>query len=387
MRDQPFSLRLPRSIVFGRGALAELPRLVRELEARRVCLVTDPGVRRAGWVDRVVALLEGEGLEAAVFDRVEAEPDIRSVDECAGLARDGGGRVFIGLGGGSALDVAKGAAIVAGHGGSVFDYLGVEAVPGPTAAKILIPTTAGTGSEVTPFAVFKDKAEAPEKSKKAIQSRFAVAEAALVDPELTLSCPPRVTAVTGMDALVHAVESYTSLKASPLTEELGLKALYLLGRNLLKAFANGANLEARYNMSLGSFYAGIGIANAGSGGVAALSYPVEGAYQVIHGIGNSLFLPYVLEYNSIADPGKIDRIAAALGLEAGGGREAVGRIKDLINHFLEVFGFPRRLRDLGAKKEDLPGLAEDALTRQRLLANNMRRLEYEDLLAICEMAF
>jgi len=387
MQDQPFSLRLPRSIVFGRGALAELPRLVRELEARRVCLVTDPGVRRAGWADRVLSLLEGEGLEAVVFDRVEAEPDIRSVDDCAGLTREGGGWVFIGLGGGSALDVAKGAAIVAGHGGSIFDYLGVEAVPGPTAAKILIPTTAGTGSEVTPFAVFKDKDEAPEKSKKAIQSKFVVAEAALVDPELTLSCPPRVTAVTGMDALVHAVESFTSLKAGPLTEELGLKALELLGRNILRAFGNGANLEARYNMSLGSFYAGIGIANAGSGGVAALSYPVEGAYKIIHGIGNALFLPHVLEYNSIAEPGKIDRIAAALGLESGGGREAVERIKDLINHFLEVFGFPRRLRDLGAKREDLPALAEDALTRQRLLANNMRRLEYEDLLAICEMAF
>lgn len=384
MDTRVFTFLTPSPIVFGYGALAQLPQVVREFEAKKVCIVSDKGVVEAGWTDKAKTVLEGTGLHAFVFDEVEPEPDIRSVDRCSDLAKKNGVEVLIGLGGGSAIDVAKGASIVMKHGKSIFDYLGVDHVPGRTIPKVLIPTTAGTGSEVTPFAIFKDK---KERRKTAIQSKYVVGEVAIVDPEISISCPPRVTAVCGMDAFTHAIESYTSINGGDLTEDLSLKAIQLIGENLLKAYANGNNRAARYNMSLGSLYAGLGIANAGSGAVGALSYPVEGTYNVIHGIGNSLLLPHVVKYNSVANYDKIINIAGALKLSFDDGRKATEQVIAFINALMEEFAFPKTLRALGAKKEDLKALADDGIKRERVLKNNMRKIQYEDAIRIYEMAF
>jgi len=384
MKNRIVSFRAPKEIIFGIGALKQLPQAVKDINAKNVCIVTDAGVKKAGWADALETLLKKEGINTYVFDEVLAEPSTRSIDKCAKFAMINEVKLFIGFGGGSSMDVAKGASIVATHGGSIFDYLGVDNVPGETMSKILIPTTAGTGSEVTPFAIFKDR---KKNVKTAVQSRYIISDIVLVDPEIIASCPPKVTAVCGMDALTHAIESYTSVYASVFTEHYSLKAINLIGNNLLKTYANGDNMEARRKMALGSLYAGYGIANAGSGIVGALSYPVEGKYNIIHGISNSLLLPYAIKFNSIADYEKIENVARELGLRFNSGKEATEKLIQFINELLKEFNFPRILRDVGAKENDIKELADDGITRQRVLKNNIRKIEYEDVIKFYKMAF
>ncbi len=379
-----FDFKLAGSTIFGTGSLSQLPKMLEELSSKSVCIVTDPGVAGAGILGKVNDILKGAKVKTVIFDKVEPEPDILSVNECAKLADKNEVDVFIGVGGGSPMDVAKGAAIVAKHGGSIFDYLGVDNVPGNTVTKILIPTTAGTGSEVTPFAIFKDKAK---NAKTAVQSKYIVADIALLDPSLTISCPPKVTAVCGMDALGHSIESFTSVNASPMTRPFTIEAIRLLGKYILPAFGNGDNLEARKAMVLGSHYAGIGIANAKSGAVGALSYPVEGKYHVIHGISNSLLMPAIFRYNAVADYEKFEDICDALELNYLPGKDAAEKVAQFITELTTIFKFPQRLRDIGAKKTDLKAFAEDAIGRQRILINNMRKLDLNDILNIYEAAF
>ncbi len=369
----------PGTIIFGNHSLTKLPQTVSALSAKSICLVTDPGVSKAGILDKALGVLREVKVDITVFDAVEVEPDIRSIDQCAETAMANRVDLFIGLGGGSPMDVLKGAAVVTQHGGSIFDYLGVDNVPGPTVTKILLPTTAGTGSEVTPFAVFKDK---EKQLKTAIQSRHVIGDMVIVDPLLTRTCPPKVTAVCGMDALVHAIESYTSVNAGPLSDLYSIQAIRMIGGNLLQAYTDGDNMEVRKYMSLGSLYAGFGIANAGSGAVAALSYPAEGMYGVIHGIGNAMMLPYVIAFNSMADYPKIEAIATALDLNFNSGKEATAAVVDFVKELNRMFGIPDKLGDIGAKQEDIKPLADDAVNRHRLLVNNMRKLDYGDIMKI-----
>lgn len=383
MAQDIYTFNTPGTIVFGNNALVKLPQAVADFSAKSISLVTDPGVSKAGLLDRALDVLKNVNADVTVFDAVEPEPDIRSIDQCAKASVEKKVDLFIGLGGGSPMDVLKGSAVVTTHGGSIFDYLGVDNVPGPTTPKILIPTTAGTGSEATPFAIFKDK---EKQAKTAIQSRHVIGDLVVIDPLLTRSCPPRVTAVCGMDALTHAIESYTSINASPMSEQYSLQAIRIIGRYLLEAYANGDNLEARNQMSLGSLYAGFGIGNAGSGAVGALSYPVEGMYRIIHGVGNALLLPYVIAYNSIADYSKMETMAAVLDLDFDSGKEATDAVVDFVCELNEIFQIPKTLSDLGAKKDDIKALADDAANRQRILINNMRKLDYNDIVNIYESA-
>ena len=384
MSKENFDFKLAGSTMFGNGSLSQLPQVLEELSSKSVCIVTDPGVAGTGILKNVTDLLKRTKVKVITFDKIEPEPDILSVNECAKLAGNNKVDVFIGLGGGSPMDVAKGASIVARYGGSIFDYLGVNNVPGSTVTKILIPTTAGTGSEVTPFAIFKDKAK---NTKTAIQSKYVVSDVALLDPSLTASCPPKVTAVCGMDALGHAIEAFTSVNASPMSDRFTIEAIRLLGRYILPAFGNGDNIEARKAMALGSHYAGIGIANAKSGAVGALSYPVEGKYHVIHGISNSLLMPAIFRYNAVADYEKFEDICGALGLNYSSGKDAAESVAQFITGLNTIFKFPQRLRDIGAKKTDLKTFAEDAFGRQRILINNMRKLDVNDIMSIYEAAF
>ena len=387
MTTKKFSFKLAGEILFGRGALADLPEMVKRLGGTSVCLVSDPGLAQAGWPDKTADLLKKAGLRTIEFNDVAQEPEITKVDACAELARTEGADLFVGLGGGSAMDTAKGAAVVAARGGTIFDYLGVEAVPGPGAPTIMIPTTGGTGSEVTPFAVFKDSAATrPEQKKKAMQSGQVVADGAIIDPELAATCPPSITASSGLDALVHAFESHTSIKAGPLTDLLTMEAFSLISQSLVRAWEDGADLEAREKMALGSLYAGAGIANAGSGGVGCLSYPVEGTYGVIHGVGNALLLPHVFAYNIHQDIDRAGPIAAALGLPGLRGEEAVGAVVEFISGLIDKFGLPKTLGQLGAKEDDLPAMAADAFSRKRLIDNNMRPLTEASIIDIYRAA-
>ncbi|MBC7105539.1 MAG: iron-containing alcohol dehydrogenase, partial [Firmicutes bacterium] len=282
-----FPFVMPGVCHVGPGALEHLGEELRRLRARKAMLVCDPGITEAGLAERVERVLKREGLDYEVFGGVEPEPSTENVEKAAEMVRGRGCDVLIGLGGGSSLDVAKGAAVLATCGGRIRDYLGTDLVPGPGLPTVLIPTTAGTGAEVTLNAIYTLK---DEGVKMGVVSRYLRAAVAIVDPELTLTCPPKVTAATGMDALVHAVESYTAVRATLHTDLYALKAVRLIGGALRRAVFAGHDREARAAMAWGSFLAGVSLANAGVGAVHALAYPLGGRFRVSHGVANGLLV-------------------------------------------------------------------------------------------------
>jgi len=301
---------MPGRLIFGQGALRELPAAVSRLGGQRVLLVTDPGLVKAGLCQTVVDLLVAAAVSPTVFSRVDPDPPIQNVLDCAAVAREARCDVVIGLGGGSAMDVAKVTAMLMGNPGDIRSYFGIDQVPQRGLPTVMIPTTAGTGSEVSPIAVLSDLSE---HSKKGIVSDHLYASLALVDPELTVGLPPNVTAFTGMDALTHAIEAYTNKFAQPFIDTLALEAIRLIGGHLPRAVQQGRDLAAREAMALGSLYGGLCLGAVNTAAVHALAYPLGGTFNVPHGVANSLLLPYVMRFNLPSQAAKFARIAAALG--------------------------------------------------------------------------
>ena len=271
-----------KKIAFGVGSFENLPDYLGELKSKRPLVVMDPVLAASGLKDRIYDLLEKKGLKITLFDKVEPEPPIELADAGAKMATKGKCDSVIGIGGGSAMDVAKAIAVLATNGGKAVDYLGLGKVPGPGLPKIMVPTTAGTGSEVTFTSVFVRK---NLKKKEGMNSPYLYPELAVLDPTLTLSLPPHPTATTGLDALCHAIESFTSITASPMSEMISLEAIILIAENLRTCVHDGQNLAAREKMLLGSLYAGLGLANAGVTAVHSLSYPLGGKYGVPPRVG------------------------------------------------------------------------------------------------------
>jgi len=364
-------------IVMGPGALAQLPDEVRLLKARKVLLVTDPGLVEAGVADRVRDLLDAAGIAHAVFSDVEPDPRYEIVLECLDTIRKEESDLVVALGGGSPMDIAKTAAMMARNEGPISQYFGVDLVPNPGLPTLMIPTTAGTGSEVTPIAILSDE---DEKLKKGIVSGYLFPHTAILDPELTLGLPPAITAATGMDALIHAIEAFTSVNACAMTDLLAFRAMELLYDNIRTAYANGANLEARSAMMEGSLLAGMAFANAGVTAVHAFAYPIGAEFHIPHGVANTLMLPHVMRFNVLGNVPKFAEIADAFGLvvsdldELGCAEEAVACIERLADD-LRV---PRRLSDFGVKDEDIERLAQGVMKVTRLLANNPRVIELQD---------
>jgi len=384
--DKIFSFTGAKKIVFGRGALQKLPEYIREFTASRPLIVMDKQLAATELKEQVAQLLQRNGLEGRIFDQVDPEPKLALADAGAKLAAKAKCDLVVGIGGGSAMDVAKAVAIVAGNKGKAVDYLGLNRVPGPGLPKIMIPTTAGTGSEVTFTSVFVR----PElKKKEGMNSPFLYPELALLDPLLTVSLPPGPTATTGIDALCHAIESYTSINASPMSELISLEAVTLIAANLRTAVHDGTNIAAREQMLLGSLYAGLGLANAGVTAVHSLSYPLGGKYGVPHGLANTLLLPHVMAYNLPGSLEKFADIAAAMGemVENVSLREAAYLAVEAVNALIEDCGVQTSLEDLGIEAEAFGELAEIALTVARPLANNPRPVTKEDAVAIYEDAF
>jgi alcohol dehydrogenase len=282
------------------------------------------------------------------------------------------------VGGGSSLDVAKGASIVATNGGKVLDYVGREMVPRAGIPKILIPTTAGTGSEVTWVFVVTDEAD---NDKKVIFSYYNLADVAIVDPLLTLSMPPKLTADTGMDALTHAVETYVSRTSTPFGDILALEAIRLIGENLPVAYAKAENVEARYNMSLGATVAGLAFGSGGVGAVHALAYVLDTEYHMSHGRTNAIMLPYVVDYNKTGNPAKYARIAQAMGEKTDGlsDYQAVERLVLRLHQLLADVGIPDKLSVYGISADDLPKLVAGGMKQSRLFVPNPRDLTEADV--------
>jgi len=381
-----FSFTGARKIIFGNGSFQQLPEQIRELQAKRPLIVLDKQLAATGMKDQVVELLKKSGMESQIFDKVDPEPKISLADEGAKLALKAKCDLVVGIGGGSAMDVAKAIAVLAANKGKAVDYLGLNKVPGPGLPKIMIPTTAGTGSEVTFTSVF---VRPDLKKKEGMNSPFLYPELALLDPLLTVSLPPGPTASTGIDALCHAIESYTSINASPLSELLSLEAIALIAENLRTAVHDGSNIAAREKMLLGSLYAGLGLANAGVTAVHSLSYPLGGKYGIPHGLANTVLLPHVMSYNISGAQEKFVDIAETMGemVEGLPLREAAYLAVEAVNALIEDCGIQTNLEDLGIKEDDFEEFAKIAMTIARPLANNPRQVTVEDAVAIYEDAF
>ncbi|HAJ26840.1 MAG TPA: alcohol dehydrogenase [Syntrophus sp. (in: bacteria)] len=381
-----FSFTGARKIVFGNGSFQQLPDHIRELQAKRPLIVLDKQLAATGMKEQVTELLKKSGMECQIFDKVDPEPKISLADEGAKLALKAKCDIIVGIGGGSAMDVAKAIAVLATNKGKAVDYLGLNKVPGPGLPKIMIPTTAGTGSEVTFTSVF---VRPDLKKKEGMNSPFLYPDLALLDPLLTVSLPPGPTASTGIDALCHAIESYTSINASPMSELLSLEAVALIAENLRTAVHDGSNIAAREKMLLGSLYAGLGLANAGVTAVHSLSYPLGGKYGIPHGLANTVLLPHVMSFNISGAQEKFVDIAEAMGEMVDGLplREAAYLAVEAVNALVEDCGIQTNLEDLGISEDDFEEMAKIAMTVARPLANNPRQVTPEDAVAIYEDAF
>lgn len=383
----PFTFNTSPSIRFGAGSLAELGELARGRMGGRIVLVTDPGMIRTGIVERALASLRAAGVEATVFSKVEADPPeaviLQAVEEAR--AADAGG--VVGLGGGSSLDTAKLVALLASGKEELKDVYGVGKAKGPRLPLVLVPTTSGTGSEVTPISIVTTGTN----EKMGVVSPVILSDVALLDPELTLGLPPHITAATGIDAMVHAIESYASASPNnnPVSRNLATQALSLMGSSLERAVHHGSDVEARSNMLLGSMLAGQSFANSPVAAVHALAYPIGGHFHVPHGLSNALVLPHVLRFNTKVAPQPYAELAPfafpdLAGLEGQARAEA---FCDAMADLSKRCGLQQRLRDMDIPEAILPKLASDAMNQTRLLVNNPRAVAEADALAIYRAAW
>ena len=381
-----FSFTGAKKIVFANGSLLTLSSHIKELHAQNPLVVIDKNLAKTDLLEKVANVLVPGGIKFTVYDKVEAEPPIELADEGAKIAIKNKCDIVIGIGGGSAMDVAKAIAVLATNKGSAVDYLGLNKVPKQGLPKIMIPTTAGTGSEVTFTAVFLRK---NLKKKEGMNSPYLYPELALLDPELTLSLPPVPTAQTGLDALCHAIESYTSVNSSPISEMFSLEAIALIAENLRACVHDGKSIVSRERMLLGSLYAGIGLANAGVTAVHSLSYPLGGKYGVGHGLANTMMLPAVMAFNLPAALEKFTDVAEAMGENVDGlpAREAAYLALEAVETLIEDCGIHATLAQFGIKEKDFPALADVALTVARPLENNPRKITKDDMIAIYAQAF
>ena len=381
-----FSFTGAKKIVFGRGSFDLLTEHIRELKGTRPIIVLDRNLAEAGFKDKVSDLLSKEKIKFILFDRVEAEPPLELADEGVGIALKGKCDLVVGIGGGSAMDVAKAIAVLTKNRGKATDYLGLNKVPGPGLPKIMIPTTAGTGSEVTFTAVF---VRHNLKKKEGMNSPYLYPDLAILDPLLTVTLPPHPTATTGIDALCHAIESYTSINASPMSELFSLEAIRLIAANLRTSVHDGGNAPAREQMLLGSLYAGLGLANAGVSAVHSLSYPLGGKYGVPHGLANTVMLPAVMAFNLPATLEKFAVIAQAMGemIDDLSPREAASLSVKAVEILIKDCGIHTTLKDLNIPENDFPELASVAMTVTRPLENNPRKVTPEDAIKIYGQAY
>jgi alcohol dehydrogenase class IV len=383
-----FTFNTTPSVVFENGAARGLGPLAGRRLGGAVLFVTDPGLRRLGLCDPALASLESAGIAVTVFDRVEADPSLATVMSAVEAGRSAGATGVVGFGGGSSLDVAKLAALLIGSNEDIDGAWGVGNAKGPRLPLVLVPTTAGTGSEVTPVSIIT----VGEEEKRGVSSPLILPDLAVLDPELTLGLPPAITAATGIDAMVHAIEAYASKNANnnPLSRSLAKQALRLLGANIETAVNDGRDIAARGAMLLGSMLAGQAFANSPVAAVHALAYPIGGTFHVPHGLSNALVLPHVLRFNAPDAAHLYAEIAADafphLSREEGTQGRCAAFIEALADLSARV-GLQPRLRDVGIGEEHLAKMAADAMKQQRLLVNNPRPVAEADALAIYRAAW
>jgi alcohol dehydrogenase class IV len=375
----PFVFNTTKSVVFENGAALRLAELAGGLLGQNCLLITDPGLRALGLCDPAIAALETAGHTVTIFDAVEADPSRETLMQAVEAGRAAGATGVIGFGGGSSQDVAKLVALLLGSNEDLDSAWGVAQAKGPRLPLVLIPTTAGTGSEVTPVSIITVGAE----EKRGVSSPVILPDMAILDAELTLGLPAHITAATGIDAMVHAIEAYASKNANnnPVSKLLAREALRLLGANIEAVVADGSNLEARGAMLLGSMLAGQAFANSPVAAVHALAYPIGGTFHIPHGLSNALVLPHVLRFNA-PDAGTLyAEIAADAFPELAAVEGTQARTAAFIDALADLsarVGLQTRLRDVDIPKDAIDKMAADAMLQGRLLVNNPREVTQAD---------
>ncbi|MDD5332552.1 MAG: iron-containing alcohol dehydrogenase [Rhodoferax sp.] len=381
-----FTFETAPKIICEQGGANRLGEIAQGLGISHLFLVTDAGLIKARLIDGALTSLAAAKVAVTVFSDVLADPPELSVQAAVDAARAAGADGVLGFGGGSSLDSAKLVALLARTPQALPAIYGIGLARGPRLPLIQLPTTAGTGSEVTPIAILTT----PSHEKKGVVSPLLYPDVALLDSRLTLGLPPATTAMTGVDAMVHAIEAFsTRLKKNPLSDALALKALQLLYANLPAAVTDGKDATVRENMLLGSLFAGMAFANAPVGAVHALAYPLGGHYGLPHGLSNSLVFVPVLKFNLPLAQALYAQLGRAIlpQLAGSGDGEAANAFVAAIGQRVAAMPYAQTLRDAGVKESDLPMLAEDAMKVQRLLVNNPRDVSYQDALAMYQVAY
>lgn len=379
MNDFQFSV--PQMILFGENKIDELKKISKKENLKKVLLISDRILEKIGTVEKLIRILEAANIQVNTFLDVEANPSVETVNKAVEACKKEGADGIVALGGGSPVDVAKAVAVLTTYGGAITDYEGAHQVPGPIMPLIAIPTTAGTGSEVTAFSVITD---VKRNYKLTVFSYELIPSYAILDPKLICSLPQNVAASTGIDALVHAIEAYLSKAASPFSDAMAEKAITLISQNI-QAFVNDrTNVEAASAMLYGSTFAGIAFAWARLGNVHAMAHPLGGFFNIPHGVANAILLPTVLEYNAVADQGRYSEIY----------RLMTGKTSDsfeplmLVNHIktlLVELNIPKNLASVGVKPEMISQMSMDAMKSGNILVNP-RSSTIEDIKRLYEKA-
>lgn len=369
------------SVVFEPGVAGKLGQRFAHKLGKSVLFVTDKGIRKLGLCDAALADLTAAGISATIFDDVEADPSLATLLKAADTGRKAKVTGVVGFGGGSSLDVAKLAALLVGSGEDIDQAWGVGNAKGPRLALVLIPTTSGTGSEVTPVSIIS----IDEEEKRGVSSALLIPDIAVLDPELTYGLPAPITAATGIDAMVHAIEAYASKNSNnnPISKIMAKQALILLGGNVETAVHDGRNSEARSAMLLGACLAGAAFANSPVAAVHALAYPIGSIFHVPHGVSNALVLPHVLRFNIETDPSLYSDIIE-YAFPNGATKDSIA---DQISALMDRVKLPAKLREVGIKEADLPRLASAAMKQTRLLVNNPREVTEANALRIYQAAW
>lgn len=364
-------------VIFGNASIQQVGESCVRLGATNVFIVSDPGVMEAGWLDVVVRSCRQAGLSYTTFHDITINPKDKEVEKGCRIYLENECDAVIGVGGGSSIDVAKAIAILVTNGGRIHDYEGVDKIRYPLPPQVMVPTTAGSGSEVSQFSVIVDT---ETEKKMTIISRSLIPDIAIIDPETLSTKSPHLTASTGLDVLTHGIEAYVSLAATPLTDVHAKNAISLVAEYLRPSVASKMNIEAKINMAMACLQAGLAFSNAILGAVHAMSHAVGGKYNLLHGAVNSILLPHVMEYNLLANPKKFADIALFLGVDIRGmsnmeaGNKAIEHVKQLT---MDI-GTPQRLADIGVEKDQLKRMSVSAF-HDACMITNPRDVTIEDI--------
>lgn len=367
------------------GSINLAPIEAERMSSRRAMVIVGPNVRRTGYADRVAESIGSVGAEYSIISDVEPEPSIQTAERVAEEAGSFGADLVIGIGGGSSLDVTKVVSILLTNDAPLRSMLGADNVPGPGVKSILVPTTAGTGTEVTPVVVLVDR---DEGTKEVVVSSYLFPDVAILDAELTVTLPRGATAYSGMDALTHAIEAYTSKNAVPLTDLFASEAIRIISGSLRPVCENGQDIEARGRMLYASMLAGKAFGNAGTAAVHAFAHVAGGRFNIPHGTANAIMLPHVMEFTLQAEPACFARVAALMGEDVSGMSDEDGAalLVEALRALITDVGLPQHLSEFGMSEGDIPEMARSVLEDRRLLDNNRREVGLKDAEAIYQKA-